>query len=78
MARFHDTYREMFGEDYKKESYKLIPHSMVFNKRIGKQVCSNCGLVGLRNVFTDWSIRIGCLASEHSSYQNMRKSTGID
>ena len=69
---FKDSYKDVFGEDYKKESYKLIPHSMKFNSKVGKSVCSNCGLVGLRNALTDWSVRMGCLSSEHPQFEKMR------
>lgn len=69
-----ETYREIFGEEMKKEPYKMIGHSFKFNSRIGKQVCSSCGLLNLKNRFTEWSIRMGCLSSDHPGYENARKS----
>jgi hypothetical protein len=69
------SYHEVFGEKGGKEPYKMVGHSMQFNKRIGKQVCALCGLVGLRNEFTDWSIRVGCMSSDHPQYESVRKRT---
>lgn len=69
------SYNEVFGKESSKEAYKLIGHSMTFNKRVGKMVCSNCGLVGLRNEFTDWSMKVGCMSTEHPQYQAVRKRT---
>lgn len=75
----NDVYKALFGEEYKRESYKHEGHSFQFMSRIGKQVCSNCGLVMLRNKFTDWSIRMGCLSELHPEYANARKRyTGLD
>ena len=68
-----ETYRAIFGEDLKKEAYKMVGHSFKFNKKIGKSVCSNCGLLALRNDFTDWSVRMGCLSSDHPQYESVRK-----
>ena len=73
MANMKETYRAIFGEEMQKEPYKLIGHSFEFNKRIGKSVCKNCGLVSLRNDFTDWSVRMGCMSSDHPSYESMRR-----
>ena len=73
MACMKETYRAIFGEELKKESYKMIGHSFEFSKRAGKHICTNCGLVALRNEFTDWSVRAGCMASEHSQYESMRR-----
>ncbi|MES1987007.1 MAG: hypothetical protein V4440_03085 [Pseudomonadota bacterium] len=75
MAGMKETYRAIFGEDLQKESYKLINHSFEFNKRAGKSICTNCGLLALRNEFTDWSIRVGCMASDHPQYENVRRRT---
>ncbi len=72
-----DTYRDVFGEDYKKESYKMEDHAFVHNKRVGKNVCRRCGLVALNNEFSLWSIRVGCLSEEHPQYQSKRKLTGF-
>ena len=69
----NSLYKKIFGEELKKEPYKLVPHSFQQNTRIGKSMCKSCGLVQLRNPFTDWSIRMGCMSSDHPNYQQMRK-----
>lgn len=51
-----------------KSSYKLKGHSFKPMKGIGKQHCSCCGLVALRNPLTDWCIKKGCNASDHPQY----------
>jgi hypothetical protein len=56
------------------EEYKYEAHN--FSLRVGgKQWCVKCGLVGLRNDFTDWAVRTGCNYKDHSSYANKRYST---
>lgn len=71
---FKETYKELFGEDLKRDAYKMEPHAFVQNSRIGKAVCRKCGLVALNNEFSAWSIRVGCLSEEHPSYESKRKS----
>jgi len=73
MSGMKDTYKAIFGEDLKKDTYKMIGHSFKLSSRFGKSVCSNCGLVSLRNEFTDWSIRMGCMSSDHPQYEIARK-----
>lgn len=70
-----DLYKILFNEEQLNEKYSLVGHRMVFNSRVGKSVCDNCGLVGLRNTFTDWSIKMGCLSHLHPSYKNMSSKT---
>ena len=77
MSKYNEVYKAIFNEERKQETYSLQPHSFHFNKRIGKQVCKSCGLVMLRNRFSDWSVQKGCLSELHSDYQRMRKSTGF-
>lgn len=73
MTSYSKAYKDIFGEDFKKESYKLINHSFEFNSRIGKSVCKSCGLIYLKNEFSEWSVRMGCMSSDHSSYESKRK-----
>lgn len=73
MAGMKETYKAIFGEEHKKEPYKMVAHSFVFSSRMGKSLCSRCGLVLLRNEFTEWSIKMGCLSSEHPQYEQVRK-----
>jgi hypothetical protein len=69
-----ETYKELFGEDLKREAYKMEAHVFVHNSRVGKGVCRKCGLVALNNDFSSWSIRMGCYSEEHPSYESKRKS----
>lgn len=78
MKSYKDSYKELFGEELKRESYKLVPHSFSFISRVGKSVCSRCGLVYLKNDFSEWSVKMGCNSSDHPSYQSKRKLTGFD
>lgn len=72
MANMKETYRQIFGEEMKKEPYKMVGHSFVLNSRIGKSVCKTCGLVALRNQFTDWAVRMGCMSEDHPNYGRER------
>lgn len=66
-----DVYKVIFGEDLKKETYKMVGHS--FNKVVGgKQVCSNCGLMALNNPFTQWCIEKGCYSDLHPQYKSVK------
>ena len=49
MSRFHTTYKDIFGEDYKAETYKMVDHSFVFSKKAGKSICTRCGLLAINN-----------------------------
>lgn len=73
---FKDGYREIFGEEYKQEAYKFVPHSFT-RKAAGKQYCVKCGLVALNNEFTAWSIKMGCNSELHPQYKQKRKLTKI-
>jgi hypothetical protein len=51
--------------------YKFEPHS--FNKKmLNYFYCSRCGLVALKNDFTQWSIKMGCGHRDHPSYEAKR------
>jgi hypothetical protein len=41
-------------------------------KSIPWPVCEKCGLVYLRNPFTEWSIKNGCNSKEHPQYLQKR------
>ncbi len=72
---YAEQFERIFGEKYVRESYKLQEHS--FSKRImGKAYCSRCGLIALRNPFTQWAIRMGCNSSLHPNYKTeLKKAT---
>jgi hypothetical protein len=36
---------------------------------VGRAVCTNCGLMRLRNLLTDWCVEKGCEYSEHPGYE---------
>lgn len=55
----------------KKPKYKHIEHTFRFNKAAGKQVCTGCGLVMLRNKATERAVKLGCMWDSH---QSTRKS----
>lgn len=75
--KYNDAYRAIFGEDRVQEKYKLIGHS--FSRMAGgKHYCVSCGLVALRNRFSDWSVDKGCLSHLHPDYNRMRKLTGFN
>lgn len=61
-----------------KEKYTYEKHHFYLNKNAGKQVCSQCGLVGLRNAATDWCVEKGCNYKDHEAYEKtMVKLTKI-
>ena len=75
---FTTVYKEVFGEEFKKDTYKMQEHSFVFSGRCGKSICSRCGLVALKNEFTSFSIDKGCFSELHPQYQTKRKLTGAN
>ncbi len=75
---FTTLYKDIFKEDYQKETYKMQDHSFVFSERLRKSVCSRCGLLALKNQFTQWSVDKGCFSDLHPQYENKRKQfTGM-
>lgn len=59
-----------------KHPYKLQAHNFQSLKKLPWPKCQHCGLLKLRNRFTDWCVRMGCNASDHSGYQQQRLSSG--
>lgn len=51
-----------------KEEYKFEPHHFVPMSRVGKKVCTKCGLVALNNEATEWCIKRGCNYEEAKGY----------
>lgn len=50
--------------------YEMEPHAPVkLYKSIPWPVCKKCGLVYLKNDFTQWAIRKGCLNEYHPEYK---------
>jgi hypothetical protein len=56
--------------------YKFESHSPKKIKGIPWLVCNTCGLLYLRNPFTNWAIRVGCYSDYHSEYNKMRSVSG--
>ena len=53
-----------------KETYKFEAHKpRQLTKRITVPVCQYCGLVYLKNKFTQWCIRMGCRHELHRDYK---------
>ena len=52
-----------------KQAYKHEPHNLKPMKRFPWLVCQKCGLVTLRNSITEWCLRMGCNAGDHSGYK---------
>ncbi len=51
-----------------KLTYKFEVHT--FNTSVcGKPVCSKCGLMLLKNPFTDWANKMGCQNDLHPQYK---------
>lgn len=61
------------------EPFVMEPHNFVKTKCLPWLLCVKCGLVRLRNPFTDWSVKHGCNNEDHPSYRSvMCKLTSLD
>ncbi len=62
----------------KKDSrtYKYVGHSFTPLKGVGKQYCTNCGLLSLNNGISRWCVDKGCNYDVHSSYKSKIKKAG--
>lgn len=49
--------------------YKYVGHHFVPLKGVGKNYCTNCGLMALNNDITRWCIDKGCFHDVHSGYK---------
>lgn len=56
-----------------KEEYRYERHHFYLSKSAGKQVCFQCGLVGLRNKASEWCLEKGCQYKLHPSYRSTMK-----
>lgn len=59
-----------------KEPYKMEPHN--FNMRLRGSAyiyCGKCGLIMMRNDFSQWFQKMGCNAADHPSYASQRAKT---
>ena len=60
-----------------RENYKYEAHSPKKRKNTAYPVCEKCGLIYLKNPFTEWGIRMGCNNNDHPDYEKQRQKTGI-
>lgn len=59
--------------------YEYEPHHFIKRKNLSWQQCVKCGLIGLNNPFTRWSVDKGCNSYYHPSYRtNRMKFTALD
>jgi hypothetical protein len=59
-----------------KEPYSYEPHKWGDLKGIGRAYCQHCGLVRLKNEFSEWAVKMGCNNKDHPQYKAMRKKSG--
>lgn len=58
------------------DEYKLEHHN--FNMKLrgtAYQYCCKCGLVAMKNDFSQWHQRMGCNAHDHPNYERERVKT---
>lgn len=56
--------------------YSYIGHSFSPLVGTGKSFCTSCGLIALRNKFSDWCIEKGCLYDAHPSFKSTKQKFG--
>lgn len=54
--------------------YKVEPHSF-HKKMLHWQYCSKCGVLRMKNGFSEWAVKMGCNYHEHPSYESQRAQT---
>jgi hypothetical protein len=55
--------------------FEIEPHHWVKLGRLPWNYCVKCGLVSLKNKFTQWAIKYGCDNESHPQYEQMKRST---
>ncbi len=51
--------------------YKVEHHQFRTGVKVGHlQYCLSCGLICMKNEFTEWALKQGCNHREHPSYKN--------
>lgn len=56
--------------------YEYDPHKWIKCTAIGRDRCTKCGLLALRNKFTNWCIKMGCDNANHARYTYERNTCG--
>ncbi len=52
--------------------WKIEPHQWVKFKGIGRDRCVKCGLLALKNKFSQFCVKMGCDHTEHPQYKYER------
>lgn len=58
--------------------YQADPHHFVpmgKKSRVPYLYCVSCGLINMKNEFSEWAVRMGCNHKDHPSYENKRGIT---
>jgi len=55
------------------EPYKFEPHRPSKLASLPWMHCQKCGLVYLRNAFSQWAIRMGCNNEDHPQHERYRR-----
>lgn len=55
-----------------REPFVMEPHAWHNLRGIPWRICWKCGLVWLRNPFTQWAVKHGCNNEDHPSHDKMR------
>ena len=59
-----------------KEPFKLVAHNFNFHATgTAYKYCVYCGLVAMKNEFSQWAIKQGCMNKDHPSYELKRQLT---
>ncbi len=58
------------------EPYRFEAHSFKPMKRLPWQRCVHCGLLTLKNEFTQWAIRMGCNNEDHPQHAQWLRKAG--
>ncbi len=62
-------------EAYNRRAYRLVPHHFGTRKRMPWPVCKSCGLISLRNRFSQWCEKMGCEHERHPEYASRARSS---
>ncbi len=61
-----------FNEISDEEKYTFENHTPIKYKNFPWLVCKHCGLVYLRNRFSQWAVRMGCNNRYHPNHKKIR------
>lgn len=52
--------------------FQVNPHKFCKRKYVPWLVCQGCGLIALRNPFSEWCVKMGCDYEDHPDFKNKR------